>query len=56
MKIRELLLWFAVIIALVLAIGNIFCIREIMKIMDTMIETDKLIIFWMDFKDSMMML
>ena len=56
MKIRELLLWFAVIIALAIAINNLFCIREIIKIMDTMIETDKLIIFWMDYKNIMTMI
>ena len=53
MKTRELLLWFAVIIALAVAINNLFCIREIIKIMDTMIETDQIIIDWMSYKDIM---
>ena len=56
MKIRELLLWFFIIIALAIAINNLIGIREIMKIINTMIETDKLIIFWMDYKDIMTMI
>ena len=56
MKTRELLLWFAVIVALVIAIHNLINIRAIMNIMDTMIETDKLIIYWMDYKGIMTMI
>ena len=53
MKIQDLLLWFFIIITLIITVGNLLCIREIMGIMDTMIETDKLIIYWMDYKGIM---
>ena len=56
MKTREFILWFFIIILFAIVILNHVCIRNIMNIMNTMIETDKLIIFWMDYKDIMMMI
>lgn len=52
-KENNILLWFAIIVALVIAISNLLSIREITYIMETMIETDKAIIYWMDFKNIM---
>lgn len=56
MKTKELLLWFAVIITLALTIQNMISIRAIMNIMETMIETDKAIIYWMGIKNVMTMI
>ena len=53
MRIQDLLLWFFIIVTLIITIGNLLCIREIMVVMDTMNETDNLILYLMDYKGIM---